>query len=66
MPNESSEISNTLVTVAVKKSGLKTELVFTHENFATEALAKDHQEGWEGAFLKLSTLMAKGEIGHRK
>ncbi len=54
----------TLVTVEFKKSGEHTELVFTHENFATEELAKDHQEGWEGALSKLSTLIAKGGIGH--
>ncbi len=53
----------TLVTVEFKKSGPNTELVFTHENFATEELAKDHQEGWEGALSKLSTLITKREIG---
>ncbi len=63
---ESSDISDTLVTVEFKKSNEHTELVFTHENFATEELAKDHQEGWEGALSKLSTLITKGEIGHGK
>jgi len=56
----------TLVTVEFKKSGGDTELVFTHENFATEALAKDHQEGWEGALSKLSKIITKGGIGHGK
>ncbi len=64
--SESSEISDTLVTIEFKKSGQNTEMVFTHENFATEELAKDHQEGWEGALLKLSTLITKGGIGHGK
>ncbi len=56
----------TLVTVELKKSGKNTELVFTHENFPTEDLAKDHQEGWEGALSKLSKLVAREEPGHQK
>ena len=44
-------------------SGEHTKLVLTHENFATKDMAKDHQEGWEGAFSKLSTLLTKREIG---
>jgi hypothetical protein len=55
-----------LVTVEFKKSGEHTQLVFTHENFATEELAKDHQEGWEGALSKLSNIITKGGIGHGK
>ncbi len=53
----------TVVTVEFKRSGQNTELLFTHENFPTEDLAKDHQEGWEGALSKLSTLVTKGENG---
>ena len=64
--SEPSDISDTLVTVEFKKSGEHTQLVFTHENFATEELAKDHQEGWEGALSKLSKIITKGGIGHGK
>ncbi len=56
----------TLVTIVFKKSGPGAELIFTHENFETEELAKDHQDGWEGALSKLSTLIAKGDAGHGK
>jgi len=44
----------------LKKSGKHTKLVFTHENFATEEMVKEHQEGWEGALSKLSTFLMKG------
>ncbi len=54
----------TLVTVEFKRSGQNTELVFTHENFPTEDLAKDHREGWAGALSKLSKLVARKEPGH--
>ena len=63
--SESSYISDTLVTVEFKKSNEHTKFVFTHENFATEELAKDHQEGWEGALSKLSTLITKGASKQR-
>ncbi len=62
--SESSDVSDTLVTVEFKKSNEHTKLVFTHEKFATEESAKDHQEGWGSALSKLSTLMRKGKIGH--
>ena len=64
--SESPDISDTLVTVEFKKSGPNTELVFTHENFATEELAKDHQEGWEGALSKLSKVVTKGGTRYGK
>jgi uncharacterized protein YndB with AHSA1/START domain len=61
-----SDPSDTLVTVEFKKSGKHTRLVFTHENFATEELVKEHREGWEGALSKLSKIITKGGIGHEK
>jgi uncharacterized protein YndB with AHSA1/START domain len=64
--SEPSDISDTLVAVEFKKSGEHTKLVFTHENFTTEELTKDHQEGWEGALSKLSRIVMKGRIGHGK
>ena len=63
--SEPSDISETLVTVEFKKSAEHTKLVFTHENFATEELARDRQEGWEGALSKLSTLITKGASKQR-
>jgi uncharacterized protein YndB with AHSA1/START domain len=59
-----SDPSDTLVTVEFKKSGKGTKLVFTHENFATEELAKEHREGWEGTLSKLSKIITKGGAGY--
>ena len=53
----------TLVTVEFKKSGEQTELVLTHENFATEQAAKDHHEGWGGALSKLTALVTAESRG---
>jgi uncharacterized protein YndB with AHSA1/START domain len=61
-----SDTPGTLVTVEFKRSGQNTELVFTHENFTTEELMKDHQEGWEGALSKLETFITAGGKGYRK
>jgi uncharacterized protein YndB with AHSA1/START domain len=61
-----SDPSDTLVTVEFKKSGKHAKLVFTHEDFATEELAKEHREGWGGALSKLSKIITKGGIGHGK
>jgi hypothetical protein len=52
--------------VEIMEENQSLKLVFTHENFATEELLKDHQEGWEGALSKLSTFITKGGIGHGK
>jgi uncharacterized protein YndB with AHSA1/START domain len=43
----------TLVTVTFKKDGDGTLLTLTHEQFADEAARDSHNQGWDGALVKL-------------
>jgi uncharacterized protein YndB with AHSA1/START domain len=61
--NSPSDSPDTLLTLEFRKAGPHTELTLTHENFATEELVKDHQEGWEGALSKLTEIISKKILG---
>lgn len=48
----------TLVTVELADVGGKTEMVFTHSGFATEAAKNNHNQGWTGSFNKLEKVLS--------
>ena len=47
----------TLVTVEFKPVGDKTEMVFLHEGFASEAIRDSHNKGWSSSFNKLEKVL---------
>ena len=47
----------TLVTVELTADGDDTELVLTHESFASEEACSRHRSGWTGAFGRLERLI---------
>jgi uncharacterized protein YndB with AHSA1/START domain len=48
------QATDTVVTVQLFARGNATEMVFTHEGFATEATRESHNKGWTGCFEKLA------------
>jgi len=48
----------TLVTVEFRELGQETEVVLTHEGFASEESRGNHEQGWNGALDKLAKLLA--------
>jgi uncharacterized protein YndB with AHSA1/START domain len=48
---------DTLVTVELFERGGQTELVLTHEKFATEAARQDHATGWVGCLGAMAKLL---------
>lgn len=48
----------TLVTVDIRAKGSATEIVLTHEGFATEEQKSNHEMGWTGALDKLGRFLA--------
>ena len=47
---------DTVVTVDFREKGKETELVLTHERFATIAARDEHTQGWKGCLDRLATL----------
>lgn len=51
------EDQETLVTVDFYDRGASTEIVLTHERFATTELRDDHEQGWSGALERLARIL---------
>ena len=50
---------DTLVTVEFRERGAETELIVTHERFATERARAEHDAGWIGCLDRLGSLVEK-------
>ncbi len=53
---------DTVVTVEFRDRGAETELVVTHERFATAKARDEHGEGWKGCLDRLAQLVEKGGV----
>ena len=53
------EPPETLVTVELKARGQQTELILTHENFASDASRDRHEEGWTRCVDSLGKFVSK-------
>ena len=53
---------DTVVTVEFRDRGPETELVVTHERFATAKARDEHGEGWKGCLDRLARLVEKGGV----
>ncbi len=49
---------DTLVTIELRDAGGQTELVLTHERFATRPIRDDHESGWNGCLDHLAQYLA--------
>ena len=55
--NDPSRGEETLVTVELLEHGSHTELVLTHERFASEELRERHNQGWVGCLNRLDPVL---------
>ena len=51
---------DTTVTVEFHDRGKETELVLTHERFASAAARDEHAQGWKSCFNRLERVLAQG------
>lgn len=51
---------DTTVTVEFHDRGKETELVLTHERFASAAARDEHTQGWKSCFNRLERVLAQG------
>ncbi|MFY9553000.1 MAG: SRPBCC family protein [Thermoanaerobaculia bacterium] len=60
-PGFGEQTGDTLVTVEFRERGKETELVLTHERFATAKARDEHDNGWKQCLDRLSKLAEKEE-----
>jgi uncharacterized protein YndB with AHSA1/START domain len=56
--DDGSKARDTFVTIEFHDKGKETEMVFTHEGFASEESRENHNKGWTGIFEKLAAYLA--------
>jgi uncharacterized protein YndB with AHSA1/START domain len=54
------EGDHTTVTVEFRDRGAETELVLTHERFASAESRDEHTQGWQSCFNRLERVLAQG------